>query len=1035
MPEDSPPDIVTRLVGDVSGLRDAFVEGKALAKGYREDVAGQFTGGKSIGESFGKDIAAGIQDAIPAAAGSGAGIGERIGKELDAGIQEAIPAVRESSVKAGDTVTDTVAGRLRDSRGRFVGVGQDIGGSFTRGIQDALPASLPDLIPPVPQDAPGPKRDGKKTGDAFVNAFRGSLDRSLGTSGVTDDALVRGIGAKGDPAAKAFSASFGAGVRDNLTLSTVASILDPSGPAGQKITEDGKKTGTQAGRAAGNAAQGALSPLIVGAFAAAASAGPGLLLAGTAAAVLGVGALLTKSDADLAAGYKKLGADASDAIQHATDPLIPALQASLTVADQGIAKIGPQLKDTFAAVAPDATAITGGLVSLVENVLPGVDAGLRSIEPYAKVIGDDFGKIGSGVGGLFQGLGAGAAGGTAGFSALATAIEHLLPDVGEIVGDLSGGLGPALQDTVTVLDAAGTALKFVADNLPPGAIRATADAVGVLYAAFKIGTLTKVVAEGTTFTQWLGVAKTEAKTAAAEVAALGAAEEATAAKSGLMAAAGAAGAGAIKGLGAAAELATGPLGLIIAGAGILGDSLGKAFSKDVTINASDFAVTMQDAAKGSGQAQDQITRMATFVAALPWDKGSAGITSIDTALTQLYQADPGSAATEFYQLQQALEADGKSAADVAKMFPQYTAALNDAKLATQATASAATQALTPAQTLTQAIVTQQMKIASSSKDAGIAAVTTLDLGVAQTGLSQALSDSIDAYDQAATASGAYNQALESLSGTTNSMLSAEASFTIALDGVSAAAKANGRSLDVNNAKGAENIQAFTGIASAADKAAASIYQNEVGTKGANVAFADANSKLAAEKQAFIDSADKAGFNKDQVKALADQLYKLPKDVPIDVSLNTSSAARQLNGFVQKIDNTTGTVQVYASVHNPAGGKATYDGGGYVDAADGAPVDAVVHGREYVLSRDMLAGRQAVDPRVLAALRGGGSTGGAQSYGYTPSGGNTVVNIYVQAGTVLSSTIQFQQAVTAALAQQGLRMSNQYLSVQTVRGLK
>ncbi len=1006
MPEDSLPDIVTRLTGDVSGLAASFAEGKALAKAYREEVAGQFTGGKGIGAGFGRDV--------------------------------------------------------------------------TDGIRDALPGSLPELIPSSPAEPPGPRREGKKSGDAFVSAFTASMRDTLNPSSVIDDNLVAGLGAKGKGTGDKFAFGFGAGVKQRLQAEGVASIVDGLAPAATQggeragvdfmktmgdqvrgrlpfeveapIEESGRKAGDRAGKAAGGAAAKGISPLILGAFAAAASAGPGLILGATATAVIGVEALAVRSNIALRAGLQQLGVDGANAIHQATEPLIPQMQAAVTVLDQGIARIGPELKGTFAAVAPDVTAITGGLVSLVEDTLPGVNSGLRSIAPYAKELGDDFGKIGTGIGGLFAGLGAGANGGTAGFTALATAVEHLLPDIGQIVGDLSGGLGPALHDTVAVLDAAGTGFKFLADNLPAGAIRGTADAVGVLYAAFKIGTLTKVVAEGTTFTQWLGLAKTEATAATTEVAALGVAEEATAAKGGLMAAAGGLGGKAIGGLGAAASLATGPLGLIIGGAGLLGNELGKlaGVGEHVTLDLDQFASTLSNAADGSYIAQQNINVLAKVVDFMHVSTGAGAdsLARMDSALTQLYQTNPAMAARDFQSLSNAFDSDGKSASDVAKMFPGYTQAVKDAAMAAKSAGAASAAALGPAQAFTQSIIAQQMKIASSGKDAGVTQVALLDLGVTQTGLSSALADSINDYQGATGAASAYDQALQSLNGSVMTLDNAEAGFTIALDNVTKAAQANGRSLDVTDVKGAQNIQAFTGVAQAADKAAVALYQSEVSTKGANVAFADANGKLLAEKSAFETAAIKAGFNKTQVDSLADSLFKLPRDIPIDTTLNTAPAIASANNLVRYIDSLTGTITVQTgsgtgrgsstsgATYNPksGGGKALYDYGGWTRAAVGQPEDAVVHGGEYVLSRDMLSGRSAVDARVLAALRGGGYGGGGQAAGYAPGGG-TVVNIYVQAGTVLSSTIQFQQAVTAALAQQGLRMSNQNLSVQSVRGLK
>lgn len=298
-----------------------------------------------------------------------------------------------------------------------------------------------------------------------------------------------------------------------------------SGGAGEELKRDLPKdvekpledSGRKGGQAAGKAAGGGISPLIVGAFAAAATVGPALVLAATATAVIGAGVLITKGNAQLQESYAQLGQRASAAIQDAAAPLIPQLYASVQVLEQGVARVGPELKSVFSAVAPDVTALTGGLVSLVANTLPGVASGLRAIAPYAQSIAIDFGKLGSGLGGFFQGLGTGASGGTTGLNALTDVLSALLTDIGKLVGSLSNGLGPALHDVANVAIPVANALTDVVDAMPPHVVEATALAVGLLFAAFKIGTLTNLVAEGTSFVGFLRATATTSAIATVEV--------------------------------------------------------------------------------------------------------------------------------------------------------------------------------------------------------------------------------------------------------------------------------------------------------------------------------------------------------------------------------------------------------------------------------------------------------------------------------------------------------------------------------------
>jgi hypothetical protein len=286
---------------------------------------------------------------------------------------------------------------------------------------------------------------------------------------------------------------------------------------------------------------GGVSPLLVGMFTAAATVGPAAILAGVATAVVGASALITKGNTQLQASYAQLGQKASAAIQDAAAPLIPQLYASVGVLEQGLTQVGPELKSVFAAVAPEATELSRGIVSLASNALPGLASGLRASAPYAHDLAVDLGKLGAGAGGFFQGLGLGAAGGAAGLNALIDVTQALLVDIGKIAGGLSGGLGPALHDVANAAIPVANALADVVAAIPPHVIESAALATGALFAAFKIGTMAGVVAEGTSFLKFL------VATPAAEAAVTAETETASVA---------------MRGLGLAVDAALGPLGLI-----------------------------------------------------------------------------------------------------------------------------------------------------------------------------------------------------------------------------------------------------------------------------------------------------------------------------------------------------------------------------------------------------------------------------------------------------------------------------------------
>ncbi|HZU54835.1 MAG TPA: hypothetical protein VFA06_03095 [Actinocrinis sp.] len=305
------------------------------------------------------------------------------------------------------------------------------------------------------------------------------------------------------------------------------------------------------------------------------------------------------------------------------------------------------------------------------------------------------------------------------------------------------------------------------------------------------------------------------------------------------------------------------------------------------------------------------------------------------------------------------------------------------------TVSAAQEAML----LGDAIDATDVKLKAQASSTALSAVAALQLGGNQGALNLALYNAVDAYAQASAQASGYGSVVTALNGSMQGMLAAEAQVTIGLDGVSKAAASNGTSLDINNAKGAQNILTFDQLSQAADKAAEAVYQNDVNTGHASQAFSDANRILGEEKQAFIEAADKAGFNKDKVKELADQLYHLPQNIPIDISANTAPATDAVQSMVEYFDHEVAYVQVYATPTGLPGGKAllpSRDAGGPVAAGEpymiglnGRPEVFVPGADGYITPMDMLTPAMAAP----AAAGGGG-------FGYGGGFEPPIVNVYV-----------------------------------------
>lgn len=629
--------------------------------------------------------------------------------------------------------------------------------------------------------------------------------------------------------------------------------LEAAFQAFQQTADDAAKKGgkdlddldKKAKAAAKDSGEG-LSKMLIAGFTVAASTGPGLLLAGTGAAVIAAGALVTKGNEQLVDSYDDLANRAADAITKASAPLVPALQASVDVLDQGIAKAEPQLEKMFSAAAPEATELAIGLSNLANNALPGMVAGLRAAAPYGAELADDLGELGTGVSDFVTGLSTGAKGGAEGLSALVDLASHLLGDLGQVTGALSQGLGPALHDIDVAAVPVASVLTDVVEAIPANTVRTAADAVAVLFAVFKGASLVGLIQEGTTFTQWLGLTKTKSAETAAAVTALGDAEAATAAKTGLMA--------------AATDAALGPIGLF---AGAL--TLAGAQSTFATHNIQNLIGKVSDVVNSQKQAAQAAKDHAAAAA------------QQSIIVTKAAQAQAG-----------------------------FTTAI-------KAAAGAA---------------------GDSADKSATATLAALELTNGTDQLTTGLYRTLLAYNSATTGAQGYNTALQALNGTQASLDDAQNTMAQDLLNLKSSFKANKDSMDLNTQAGINNRQALSAAAQSAVKLATSQYE-------ANGNMGQANRTLQQQEQAIIKATGATGKARDAVKAYLDQIMHIPTNVTTNVHANTSPALSSLNGLIQRIDKSSGTVQIYATANNPSGGRALGEAhggiiGGIGAAATGGP---------------------------------------------------------------------------------------------------
>ena len=976
---DELPPIVTRLLGDITGLQDALVKSKAEVAAWRDEVQ---SGGRDVGKRLGTDIGDGIQDAIPTAFGGQGGAGS-LGQKL----------------------------------------GTDIGVGLGQGLGDSAPLIEDEVDKKVKEPL---QKKGSESGAAFTTAFTATLADTLTPSRVVPDYLVGDIGKKGAGAGDEFAVAFGKSARDGLTSSTVASVLAPDGPVGQEIARRAQETGDEAGKAAGNAAAGGMSPLIKAAFVTAAAIGPAALVAGTATAVAGAAALILKQNQVINADYQKLGSDVGMVLKNATAPLAGDVHDALGALDSQVVGLQPKLQGLFAAATPDLSALVGGLGNFTGQVLPGLTAGLSGSQVIVTDFSNSLGPLGSGVGSFFQNVVRDA-------STEGAALQHVVGTLGNAFSALGTVVGSASADASSALLAITPAVNGVLTAVQKVSNPATVGGVAGFFGAMKIDPA-------------LGSGLSKASDGM-----LSLAEKAEKAGGPVGKLAGTALGGAT-GLSKMADVISGPWGLAI-GAGVgLATALGAALfnashATDAVKVASDQLaqavaqdggkvgesttafLAQQDAANGLADTASKAgVSLATLAQAAAGNKdalaqltGSVDKSNLATRQQAAAQDDATRASQGFTSFtQQQTYVSDHAAAATNKLTDANQKLVNSVKAQAQQTADAinkqtqlmqATNALNDSTNIFNATLAADYQgLIQKAQQTSDATVAALGLGGAQTALNQKLAGSLTDYQMAQAGASAYAGVLTAASGAANSLFGAQTSLDAAMQALTTSFKTNGFTIADNTTAGIANRQAIENAAKAAQGNADAVYQSEVNTKGATQAYTDANSTLAKSKAAFEAAAIAAGGNRQQVQALADQLFALPPSVTTTVTANTSPARAALSEFVHEVNTSSGVVTIYGSAtsagsSNLAKGSRAYADGGFVDGAPGQPVPATVHGQEYVLSQGMLSGRQAVDPAVLAALRASApASSGPAGVALAPTAAAAaaappVVNVYIDGNLV------------------------------------
>ncbi len=882
------------------------------------------------------DEAAWREKIAAAVEGAGVGAGAPLGSGLSKGLRDAEAPIMDEAERIGKSLGDRL--------------GQDLSTS----IKNTMPP-LSGLIPPAPADDPVPKREGKKTGDAFIAGMTAAMRDSATPSTLFDDTLLRGLGDKGKAGAGAFTFEFGKSVKAGLTESSVSSMLKGVAPVGrdvgdeigkgigegisrgvdpgltqtsQKIKDSAKKAGQDAGQ------QGGL--LLGTALIAGAAFAPGLIVAGLSGAVAGIGALVASSNADVRAEFKTTAYDISHEMTDAVSPFVPAVQAALVNVDKAITQEKPQIKALFADAEPDLLSFTTGVTGLATHAIPGLTTAVDRSRGIVSGFTGELPVLGDGIGRMFTGLTTNAHSTEVGITDFVDVTSNLLGTLGHVAGSASAALS---EDFNAIEPALNGALNVIDKIANPAT-------VGGLVGAFGAMKFDPVVSKGLQSVSD-GLTSVAAKADGAR---------------GLLGLSGGAAEKAAGGFGKMADVMGGPWGIAIgAGIGLAGGLISSLHS--MTVSASDFtaAVAQDNGVVGASTTaiiQNQIAKL--DLTSVQKDLGVSQATLIEYAAGEKGAQEKVNAAYAAKQaaldkLVPSTERLGRAATSQQVATREESNELGNAKARLDAMTVAVKQAIKDQNDQNQAFLaatksagifagmvsTATTALQTQAEQNSISIVGALQLGDGQMQLGQHLSNIVYNYQLASDAAQAYGSVMTALHGATSRLDDAQNTLDQDVLNAKTSFAQNKYSMDRSTQAGINNRMAL----SAASKAIVQMGVDQINA-GGNID--QANNTINAQITAFVKSTGATGKAKDKIEDYLNKITQIPPDISTTVHANTTPAAQAVIHLLNDINAASGTVQVYANVHNPSGGKAlgANAGGGPVTAGSMSRVGE--HGEETVL---------------------------------------------------------------------------------------
>jgi hypothetical protein len=782
------------------------------------------------------------------------------------------------------------------------GAGPELGRGLTAGLQDAKPGLIRDADE-IAGDV------GKSLGDGTSTQFTGRLRDARGRFITAGQTIGEDIG-EGIPTG-----------------------IDPGlGGFDKKVKDSTKKTAQAAGQG--------MSPLLLGAFTAAGTFGPAALLAGTSLAVVGIGAAISRSNADVQAEYKTLATDVSSAMTEAVSPLAPAIETAMAQADNSVRGLGPVLKQTFADAAPDVTAFGTGITGLVSNALPGLDTAINQSRGIVSGFSGSLPTLGTGAGRFFAGLTTDAQSTQRGITDFVDVTSNALGTLGHVAGSASAALSTDFAAVTPVLNGA---LGVIDKLASPATIGGVIGLAGALKFDPAISTGLQKVSNSLTTV----AAKADGST-------------------GLLGKAGGAAESAAGGFGKMADVMGGPWGVAIgAGIGLLGGLVSSMTQSIATVSDFSAAVAQDNGVVGASTTAIIQKKLASVdLSSAQQELGVSQATLIEYAAGE---ADAQKKVRDAYTSKvSALEASGKISAQNANAtvagnqaaqgeintlhqamdsVDQVTAAVAGAVKAQNDLNKTYLAVTKSAGVFSGLVDTATTGLQTSANQTAISTVASLQLGSAQGQLGQSLSNIMYNYQLTADSAQGYQSVLTAMNGTTTSLTDAQNALDQSMLNAKSSFKANKFSLDENTQAGIDDRDALSAAAKQITAVGVANYQ-------AHGNIDQANNVIRTQIDAFVKNTGATGNAKKAIEDYLVKLAQIPPGVSTTVTANTGPANKALAGLIDKIDTSYGTVQVHVSSTglgmSTSRGAATpaRAGGGLVTAGSMSTISE--HGEEAVL---------------------------------------------------------------------------------------